>query len=59
MTIAQHSHRLLAIVLFFTLLAILLLAVVWFEGSQLFNVYWHTIHGFAAEGRIAGFYRRP
>ncbi len=59
MTIAQHSHRLLAIVLFFTFLAILLLAVVWFEGSQLFNLYWHTVHGLAAGGKIDGFNRRP
>lgn len=50
MTIAQHSHRLLAIVLFFTFLAILLLAVVWFEGSQLFTVYWHAIHMLAIGG---------
>jgi len=52
MTIAQHNHRLLAIIVFFTVLAILLLAVVWFEGSQLLNGFWHTIHGLAVGSDI-------
>jgi succinate dehydrogenase/fumarate reductase cytochrome b subunit len=59
MTIAQHSHRLLAIVLFFTFLAILLLAVVWFEGSQLFNIYWHTVHSLAVGHLMDGLSRHP
>ena len=59
MTIAQPNQRLLAIVIFFALLAILLLAVVWFEGSQLLNGFWHTVHGIASSGRIDGFNRRP
>ncbi len=50
MTIAQQNQRLLALVIFFALLAILLLAVVWFEGSQLLNGFWHTVHGIAGVG---------
>jgi Trk-type K+ transport system membrane component len=50
MTIAQQNQRLLALVIFFALLAILLLAVVWFEGSQLLNGFWHTVHGIADAG---------
>jgi succinate dehydrogenase/fumarate reductase cytochrome b subunit len=57
MAIAQQNHRLLAIIVFFTVLAILLLAVVWFEGSQLLNGFWHSIHGLA--GGIAVISRRP
>src|SRR2546423_582550 len=47
MTIAQNHHRLLALVIFFAILAILLLSVMWFEGSQLLNGFWHSIHGLA------------
>ncbi|HEX6555654.1 MAG TPA: hypothetical protein VF026_23030 [Ktedonobacteraceae bacterium] len=47
MAISQQNHRLLAIIVFLTVLAILLLAAVWFEGSQLLNGFWHSIHGFA------------
>ena len=50
MTIAQPNQRLLALVIFFAFLAILLLAVVWFEGSQLLNGFWHTIHSIASVG---------
>ena len=58
MTIAQQNQRLLALVIFFALLAILLLAVVWFEGSQLLNGFWHTVHGIAS-ARIDAVSRRP
>lgn len=54
MTIAQRHHRLLALVIFFAILAILLLSVVWFEGSQLLNGFWHSIHGFAGGIAIVG-----
>ena len=37
MTIAQQNQRLLALVIFFALLATILLAVLWFEGSHLLN----------------------
>ena len=47
MTIAQQNQRLLAIFIFLAILATVLLAVLWFEGSQLINVFWHTIHGLA------------
>ncbi len=50
MTIAQQNHRLLAIVLFFAVLAILLLSLLWFEGGQLLNGFWHSIHGLNADG---------
>jgi hypothetical protein len=42
--LTQRNPRLLAIVVFFALLAILLLGVLWFEGSQLLNGFWHSIH---------------
>ena len=58
MTIAQQNQRLLALVIFFALLAILLLAVVCFEGSQLLNGFWHTVHGIARTG-INGFSHHP
>src|SRR5437667_10154807 len=45
MTIAQQNQRLLALVIFFAILATILLAVLWFEGSQLMNYFWHTVHG--------------
>jgi len=57
MTIAQHHHRLLALVIFFAILAILLLSLLWFEGSQLLNGFWHSIHGLS--GGIAIISRRP
>jgi hypothetical protein len=57
MTIAQQNHRLIAIIVFFAVLAILLLSLLWFEGSQLLNGFWHSIHGFA--GGIAVVSRHP
>jgi len=48
MIIAQQNQRLLTIVIFFALLATIILAVLWFEGSQLINVFWHTAHGLAS-----------
>jgi sugar phosphate permease len=50
MTIAQQNQRLLSLVIFFVILATILLAVLWFEGSQLMNFFWHTIHGIAIAG---------
>jgi hypothetical protein len=50
MTIAQQNQRLLTLVIFFAILATILLAVLWFEGSQLINVFWHTTHGNAITG---------
>ena len=50
MTIAQQNQRLLALVIFVAILATILLAVLWFEGSQLINVFWHTAHGIASRG---------
>jgi hypothetical protein len=50
MTIAQQNQRLLALFILFAILATILLAVLWFEGSQLINVFWHTAHGIAAVG---------
>ena len=58
MTIAQNHHRLLALVIFFAILAILLLSVMWFEGSQLLNGIWHSIHGLT-NGNLAVMSRRP
>jgi succinate dehydrogenase/fumarate reductase cytochrome b subunit len=57
MTIAQQNHRLFAILVFFAVLAILLLSILWFEGSQLLNGFWHSIHGLA--GGIAIVSHRP
>ena len=59
MAISQQNHRLLAIIVLFTVLAILLLAVLWFEGSQLLNGLWHAIHGFATADTLDGFSRHP
>ena len=50
MTIAQQNQRLLSLVIFFILLATILLAVLWFEGSHLINLFWHTVHGLAIAG---------
>ncbi len=50
MTIAQQNQRLLTLVIFFAILATILLSVLWFEGSQLINVFWHTAHGNAITG---------
>jgi hypothetical protein len=50
MTIAQQNQRLLALFIFFAILATILLAVLWFEGSQLINFFWHTTHGIASIG---------
>ena len=50
MTIAQQNQRLLSLVIFFVILATILLAVLWFEGSQLINFFWHTVHGIADVG---------
>ena len=50
MTIAQQNQRLLALVIFVAILATILLAVLWFEGSQLINVFWHTAHSIASIG---------
>ena len=57
MTIAQQNHRLLAVIVFFAVLAILLLSLLWFEGSQLLNGFWHSIHGLS--GGIAIVSHRP
>lgn len=48
MIIAQQNQRLLAIVILFALLATIILAVLWFEGSQLMYYFWHTVHGIAS-----------
>lgn len=58
MTIAQQNQRLLSLVIFFVILATILLAVLWIEGSQLMNFFWHTIHGVASIS-TDGFTRRP
>jgi D-alanyl-lipoteichoic acid acyltransferase DltB (MBOAT superfamily) len=58
MTIAQQNQRLLTMVIFFAILATILLAVLWFEGSQFINIFWHTVHGTASRG-IALVSRRP
>ncbi len=50
MTIAQQNQRLLALVIFVAILATILLGVLWFEGSQLINIFWHTAHGIANVG---------
>ncbi len=59
MTTIQHDHRLFAIAVFLTVLAILLLAIVWFEGSQLLNGLWHTIHGLPIVDTLDGFSYHP
>ena len=48
MTIEQQNQRLLTLFIFFAILATILLAIIWFEGSQLINVFWHTVHGIAS-----------
>jgi hypothetical protein len=47
MAIAQQNHRLLALVIFFAILATILLSVLWFEGGHLLNGFWHTVNGVA------------
>ena len=56
MTIAQQNQRLLTLVIFFAILATILLAVLWFEGSHLLNGFWHTVNGAA---NVAIISRRP
>ena len=48
MTIAQQNQRLLTLFIFFAILATILLAILWFEGSQLINFFWHTVDGIAS-----------
>ena len=48
MTIAQQNQRLLTLFIFFAILTTILLAILWFEGSQLINFFWHTVHGIAS-----------
>ena len=56
MTIEQQNQRLLALVIFFAILATILLSVLWFEGSHLLNGFWHTVNGVAY---VTAMSRRP
>ena len=59
MTIAQQNQRLLALIIFFVILATILLAVLWFEGSHLLNGFWHTVYGVASVATPDIMSRRP